>query len=234
MKTNTNTKDASNKLKLVFIPGLGYDSRIFKRLDLTEYPATFLKWIEPLPNEHITDYACRMFKDQDYQDYNVVLIGHSFGGIIAQEIALQYPIKAIILVSSVQKANEIPKWLKLIAKLSLQNILNKEFSIRTIKYWGHSHGFTEKADITLFKSMVTEHSNKYLRWALRALGSWSPKQKPSTLKIYQIHGTNDKTFPIRQLNNVDITLTHGSHIFIYKRPKESTEHLRTLLQSINR
>lgn len=47
-------------MKIYLMPGLGYDCRIFDLLDLNNFDVVRLHWIEPMPREHIHDYAQRL------------------------------------------------------------------------------------------------------------------------------------------------------------------------------
>ena len=76
-------------MKLILIPGLGYDCRIFENLDLTNFDVECLNWIEPKTNEKIHDYSQRLFAKIKNTSERITLIGHSFGGIVAAAFA--YP-----------------------------------------------------------------------------------------------------------------------------------------------
>ncbi|MEM1219413.1 MAG: alpha/beta hydrolase [Bacteroidota bacterium] len=93
---------------LVFIPGLGFDQRIFEQLELPGCSLYFLDWIEPLPEESLRNYAARMAKRLPPEVKQWVLVGHSFGGILAQEMTVFLPADRVILLSSIQKPTENP------------------------------------------------------------------------------------------------------------------------------
>ena len=69
-----------------FISGLGADERVFQFLDLPGIEKKFIRWIEPGKNESIHSYSLRLI-DQIQQNEDLVLVGISFGGMVAQEIA---------------------------------------------------------------------------------------------------------------------------------------------------
>jgi hypothetical protein len=77
--------------------------------------------------------------------------------------------------------------------------------------------------------MVSKHSNKYLQWALKALSSWDTTVIPSRTEIVQIHGTNDKTFPINLIKDPDYTIDQGSHFFVYNQAKKVAGILKNLI-----
>jgi len=205
-------------MKIYLLPGLGYNSRIYDRLNLGDYKVRCLNWIEPEQNELISDYAKRLFVELPPNGEKTILIGHSFGGMVSQEIAAMKRVDKIILISSVKSRAEIPLSFRLVRRLGLHKFFTKEISIETVRYWGGAHGFTEIDEQDLFKTMVGEHSNNYLQWALKSLSNWAPPKIPSDTSIFQIHGAMDKTFPIRLIKNPDVVIENGSHIMLYKQP----------------
>jgi len=213
-------------MKLFLIPGLGYDQRIFSKLDINPNPS-YLTWLEPRPEETIADYALRMAEDiEDSNTEEIVLIGHSLGGVVAQEIAQHMKIKKIVLISSIKNPAELPNSFQWIRKLHLYRFFSKEISIRTVQYWGAAHGFSTNHDQELFKGMISKVSNNYLKWALKVLVTWKGcKFKPET-QLVHIHGTMDKTLTLNKNMNPDYIIQRGSHIMVYKMANRISEILK--------
>jgi thioesterase domain-containing protein len=84
--------------ELYIFSGLGADERVFQRLSFYGFRTTFVKWIVPLKKEKIEDYATRIL-DQ-ITTVNPTLIGLSFGGLIAVEVAKQIETDKVILIAS--------------------------------------------------------------------------------------------------------------------------------------
>ncbi len=97
---------------MFFIPGLGADKRLF-HLQRKAFPQSMaLDWIAPLENESLARYARRWAKRLRLQP-GCILVGVSFGGMIAQEMARQVKPKAVILVGSCRSPTSIPFLLRL-------------------------------------------------------------------------------------------------------------------------
>ena len=218
-------------MKIYLLPGLGYDHRIFQRLKLPDANISFSNWIEPLPYEPIANYAERISEHFVHDQQPIVLIGHSLGGIVAQEIANIIPIEKIILIASIRSREELPFYFKMIKPLYMGNLFTKNLCLKTIKYWGKDHGFITESDQQLFKDMVGNQSNSYLKWAINTLSSWKGAPAKNNTKVIQIHGSNDKTFPIKHLNKVDEIVENGSHIFVYQKPEIASKLIATHLLS---
>ena len=221
-------------MKIYLIPGLGYDDRIFAKLDFDGHQVECLNWIEPQANEPIQAYAERMLAPAANEEDKVVLIGHSFGGIIAQEWVATRNVDKVILVSSIKSRSELPLYFKLVAPLKMHRVFTKEICIKTVKYWGKAHGFVKHTDQELFKSMLQRQSNSYLQWALENLSTWAPPATKGETPIFQIHGTHDKTFPLKLINTPDVTVEQGNHIMLYKRHQEISDIIRRELETLDR
>jgi len=214
-------------VRIVFIPGLGYDSQIFKNLDLSGLELENLNWIEPLPKEKFHDYALRLFSKTKKYSEKTILIGHSLGGAVSQEIASVHQIEKIILISSIKSRKELPFSLKLVKPLRVYKLFTKEISLRTIRFWGATHGFENDEEKNLFKNMVSQHSNAYLQWALRSLSSW--RAPNISTEIIHIHGTKDKTLPFKLIKKPDYIIRNGSHICVLKKAEEITRIIKKFI-----
>jgi len=213
-------------MRLLLIPGLGYDDRIFHNLDLSEFEIEYLNWIEPLKNEHVHAYAQRLFATAKTSSKKTILIGHSLGGIVSQEIASVQPIEKIILVSSLKSRKELPLSFKIVKPLRLSKLFTKWVCIKSVRFWGKSHGF-DTVTTKLFKSMIKKQTNTYLQWALKALSSWQEPKIPDTTEIIRIHGTNDKTLPYKLIEKPDLVIKNGSHICVINKAEIISEFIKS-------
>ena len=98
-------------MKIYLIPGLGFDHRIFSKLNLEEQNIQYFNWIEPLEHESIRKYAERLAEDIVDDGERTLLIGHSLGGILSQEIACFKQVGQIVLISSIKSRKELPAFL---------------------------------------------------------------------------------------------------------------------------
>ena len=205
-------------MQIYFIPGLGFDHRIYDKLDLGDVTPTYLDWIEPQRKESIAHYAARLSEAIDPNATNNVLIGHSMGGMMSREIAAQKNIDRIFLISSIRSRAELPMQFRIMKPLRMHHLMAKQPLIRTIGWWGKGQDYKTREEQELFKSMVGGHSNSYLRWALKELARWQEPELPDTTQVFQIHGTKDKTFPYKRIKNADLPIEGGGHFMVYKHP----------------
>ena len=107
--------------ELYIFSGLGADERVFQRLDFSAFSTTFINWIVPKDNETIEHYATRLL-DQ-IKTTKPTLIGLSFGGLIAVEVAKQIDTEKVILIASAKTNNEIPFYYRFVGQLRLHKLL---------------------------------------------------------------------------------------------------------------
>ena len=105
------------KTPIYFVPGLAASSKIFQYISLPKehFQLFFIEWILPHSiDESIQDYAKRMSKEIKHK--NAILVGVSFGGVMAQEISKHVSLSKLIIISSIKNNNELPKKLQLARK----------------------------------------------------------------------------------------------------------------------
>lgn len=207
------------------LPGLGFDERIFSKIDFGKKRVRHLNWIVPEPAEHIADYAKRMSANIENNGDRIVLIGHSFGGIMAQEMARIVDVQTIILVSSVKCREEIPWRLRAIAPLGLHHLFSKKLIRGTFAWWANSHGYSTAEEQRLFKSMIEKQTDGYLQWALKTVSEWQP-MSATNAKIIHIHGENDKTFPVGLLKQPCRTVKGGTHFMVFNQAETVSKMIR--------
>ena len=205
-------------MKIYCIPGLAFDNRIFSKLDLQNYHIEYINWIKPRHQEIWSNYARRMAIDID-DSQKCILIGHSLGGLLSQEIATFKQVDKIVLISSIQSRAELPFHFKIIRPLRLQYFFTKQFTFATFPLWAKQQDYKTKEAQALFKNMVKKQSNKYLRWALLNLSIWEAPQIPSSTQIFQIHGSLDQTFPVSLIQSPTRLIPQGGHFMIFNYPK---------------
>ncbi|MEM9918666.1 MAG: alpha/beta fold hydrolase [Bacteroidota bacterium] len=215
-------------MNLALLPGLGFDHRIFANLQLPPANILHLNWIDPLSDESIQAYAKRFSLPLGDPAEPWTLIGHSFGGMMAQEIARHRRVDQIILLSSIKSAKENAPVFRTMARLHLHRLFTKKMTIKTFALWAKQHGYETAEEQQLFIDMVEKHSDVYLQWALRQVGNWQGVEGLDT-DIVHLHGTADKTFPAKLIQEPVCLLEGGSHIMLCKRAPEVSALIAEIL-----
>lgn len=106
------------------ISGIGADERIFRRLNIPGVVLQHIKWVEPGKNDTIATYAQKLLPQ--IPEENPVLLGVSFGGMVAIEINKLVPVRQIFLVSSSKTKNEIPFYYRWYGRLGLYRFISPQ------------------------------------------------------------------------------------------------------------
>ncbi|MCP9751582.1 alpha/beta hydrolase, partial [Ferruginibacter sp. HRS2-29] len=88
-------------MKTIYLfSGLGADERVFKYLKFPGHHIVHIKWITALRNEPLAAYAKRLLEQVSTE--HPILIGLSFGGIMAIEVSKLIPTEKVIIIASVK------------------------------------------------------------------------------------------------------------------------------------
>jgi pimeloyl-ACP methyl ester carboxylesterase len=213
--------------RLYFIPGVATDCRVFAELQLPDYKRIYLDWIPPLSRETIEDYACRMAAR--IQDEAPILIGYSFGGIMAIEMAKHLPAATVILISSIKSYRERPLGMWLTASLSLHRLvpteIGKEFRF-AYTWMNDPQTPTER---TFIQEMKDALDPIHTDWAIHQAVSW--RHDDHTPRLFHIHGDQDRIFPIRYVRNC-IPVRGGTHLMLLNKGQEIGAHIHRIVQAV--
>ncbi|MGM9479269.1 alpha/beta hydrolase [Pedobacter sp. GSP4] len=204
-----------------FISGLGADRRIFSKLKLDEkINIIHLDWIEPNKNESLPNYAQRLSNNID-QANPFVLVGVSFGGMIAVEMAKILKPAATIIISSTLLSEHLPSLYRFAGRLRILKFipakLLKSSNTLTQNYYFGTKSSSEK---TLLSKIIKDTDPYFLKWAIGSILNWRNTVRPEN--TYHIHGTNDKILYSR-IAQPDFVIQNGSHFMVYQNAKEISE-----------
>ncbi|MEM1323579.1 MAG: alpha/beta hydrolase [Bacteroidota bacterium] len=214
--------------KVYLLPGLGLDHNIFQRLKIQAAEHHYLDWIVPEEQESIQSYAQRLAAPLQDDPRSAVLIGHSFGGIMAQEIANRLPVRKVIIISSIKSPQENPTRFKMLSLLGLHRYFSKELTLRTFPFWATSFGYPDSDSQRLFTASVARQDNRYLQWALQQLSNWQGIDN-TLIDLAHLHGEEDRTFPIGLIRQ-PVTIVKGAgHLMLFHRAEEISSLINELL-----
>ena len=209
---------------IYFISGLGADERAFRLISLPGYEIHNISWVEPLENENLKSYSIRLAEQITTED--PIIIGLSFGGIIAQEIAKHIKTKKVIIISSLKSRKELPLLYKIAGILRLNRIIPSFFFKKSTFITDIFFGAKGKSDKMLLKNILSSTDTKFLMWAIENALHWNPENTPD---IIHIHGTKDKIIPIRYVKP-DHIINDGGHLMVLNKAREVSSLLQELLK----
>jgi len=212
---------------IYLISGLGADASVFQRLDFKQCETRFIQWIDPKQNETITDYAFRLSKQID--THKPILIGVSFGGMLAVEIAKIIDCQKVILISSAKTKKETPLLYRLFGRLGLHRLipvrLLKHANVLTYFFFG----MKTKAEKELLKGILDATDPVFLKWAMDAIVHW--QNEALVPGLVHLHGDKDRILPIKNISAADFTILNGGHLMTFCQASEINDILEVFLNS---
>ncbi len=212
-------------MKAYFISGLGADKRAFYKIQLPQnYQPVYLDWIKPLPDEAFPEYAKRFSALIDSNE-EFILIGLSFGGMLASEIARIIPPKKLIIISGLSSYKELPWYFKLAGKLGVHRILTPAI-YKQATLLNRFMGVGDKQMKAIVYNYVRNADPEYIRWALNVIVHWLHDERPPDL--IHIHGSNDHLLPCRYVK-ADYVIQQGGHLMVMNKAGEVNKILKQVL-----
>lgn len=213
-------------LRVYIFSGLGVDERAFKNINFYDLDVTHVDCIEQLKNESLTEHAKRISSVITVE--NPILIGLSFGEMVAVEIAKIMNVEKLILISSAKTKNELSMSSRISGKLKLMKLIPekafKESNIITNSLFGAK---TEEEKRFLYE-ILADTNQDFLQWALLEMARWNNTIKPK--HFFHIHGTKDRIIPIRNVEATQL-IKNGGHLMVLNRAKEIEEIILKILST---
>jgi pimeloyl-ACP methyl ester carboxylesterase len=198
--------------KLILLPGLGTDERLFER-QRSAFPDLWVPpWIPPRNGETMADYAARMAEViAKRQTEPFVLGGVSLGGMLSYEIARHVKPQAAVLISSCRTRMGVNGFLRTAGHLWP---VVPTGAFRVVK-------FVSLPALRMFGSLMPEHRRLcakmfsesdpwFMHWAVSAILNWNPDPLGQT-PIFQIHGAHDRLIPAKYVVPDEI-IPDGGHL----------------------
>ncbi|RXK61814.1 alpha/beta hydrolase [Lacibacter luteus] len=211
--------------RIYCISGLGADEKVFSQLKLSNCELIFLQWIPPQENETVQSYAKQIAAF--ITDGHPVLLGVSFGGIVAVEIAKLIHVEKLFLVSTPVTKDEQPWWMRFAGKLRLHKLVKPKPHPLLYPIENYFLGTSSKAERRMANHFRKHIDGRFMHWAINEIVTWNNVTKPAN--CIQIHGTNDKLFPVRKVRTAHI-VKGGGHFMIYNKAAEISSIILNELQ----
>lgn len=199
---------------IYLLPGMTPEYPIFSRLTPLLPESEIVTYLPPRPRESLGSYCVRM---AEHMTADAVLVGVSFGGIVALEISRVLKPRGCILISSIRDPRQLPPWFRVLGRIDprtmsaliemvgkLASVLPKKLSTRSVLRLRKLYG----------------ESGAWHRWATSLVLGWRPK--PFDFPIMQIHGDRDYTFPIRYVS-ADVCIKGAAHSLLVTHPQAAAD-----------
>lgn len=212
---------------IYFLSGLGADWRVFQRLRLEGYCPRHIRWERPRRGEAIEQYARRLLDQVPSEQ--PILVGLSFGGLMAVEMAKLCNPTQVIVISSATTADQIPPYFRLFRWLPLQLVVPFKQLLWAV-YWllNWLFGLRDPEDRSLFKQVLIDTDPCFLKWAMNRVVGWRNQAVPKNL--VHIHGGRDRVFPLGH-RRAHVVLPDGGHLMVLNHAEELSRLMMATLAS---
>lgn len=209
-----------------FISGLGADKRVFNFLDVSFCKPVFVDWIQPHAHETLESYAHRL--SAIIQEPNAIVVGLSFGGMLATEIAKAHPNYKVIIISSNKKHSEFPHWLRIGKYVPIYRWSSEKISKKLNQITSWVLGARSQKTKATLHQIIQESDYAFTLWAIEAIMHWQNEIVPANL--IHIHGTADKLLPYSYVQ-ADYTIAQGEHLMVMDKADEIAALLKQLIEA---
>ena len=211
-------------MNIYLISGLGADERLFQYLKFPEDAnVEYLEWVNPVnKSESLQAYCQRMTWRMEVGQPHII-IGISFGGIVAQELAKITNPSKVILIASIKHHMELPPYFKAMKSVGLHWILGPKLIKSTTILAKKVFGVGGREATEIFSDMVHKTPDLFIPWAIEKVLQWQKTE--ITPNLVHIHGTNDLMFPHKYLQPGYTAIQDGTHAMSITMHKEVSQAL---------
>lgn len=211
--------------KIYVLSGIGADASAFGKVTFGGYSPLFIQWIPPQRKESIAMYSARLLPQ--IKEENPILLGLSFGGIMAIEIAQKIPVQKIIQISSITSSQHISSFMKTIGKMGLHKIAPFKMVNSPNPVTSKIFGVHTKEEKAILYHILQNSDKDFTKWALGEIPKW--KNPPiEHCPVISIHGEKDQIFPLGN-RKCDYVLS-GGHSLPLTHTKELSDILSQVLE----
>ncbi len=209
------------------LSGLGADQRIFQKLDILGYELVPVHWCAYDKDDDLPDYARKMA--MQIPEDNAIIIGVSFGGMLAAEIGKLRPVKKVILISSAKDARELPPVNRFARFMVNNSLIPVSIAKKPSKQIFERFGVETVEEKELLMSILQDTDSGFAKWAIKAIVNW--RSTTHSTDILHIHGTDDHMI-VPQYIKPDCWIQGGTHFMVYQRADEISDIISAYLARI--
>jgi hypothetical protein len=207
------------------VSALGSDSSIYSQLTFDKsLQINHVEWLKPEKRESLEAYCDRLIEENDITSEDIV-IGTSFGGIVATVISLKVHPKETILLSSISRRDEKPLNFKFMQVFRCHKVVPKFLLNKPSMVIGKCFGKVSDEERIVLCEMIRKNDVDLIAWSIDQIMKFDNMTDPPNL--YKINGSQDKVFHIKYIDFDRIL--DGTHLMVYNMPEEVSAILDSLI-----
>ena len=211
--------------KLCFISGLGADEKAFSNLPDFGIPKVDVKWIPNEHNESLYNYAQRLISKYRINQGDII-IGLSFGGLLAQQMAEILGSRYVILISSFRTREDLKFLFRQGLRLHLHKLipeLKSDFIGSLVANYLNSGSQISRP---IIEEMVKETDMKLMKWSIEKIFELKSELAQDVVK-FNLIGSNDRIVKFWH-NETTYEISGGSHFMVF----EEADAVSRIIQNV--
>jgi len=214
------------KQVIYVLSGLGADERAFSRMDWGDLEVHYIPWLSVKRGDDFQEYVQRLAAF--ITDEKFILLGLSFGGMMAQEVAKLKKPEKLILLSSFKGHWEFPCYYRMALAMKLDRLCHPHLlkKLGRLAQWFFGTKL-KKEDGKMLKRIMDETDPHFIAWALNQIGNWKGNK---TIPSISIHGNHDRLIPIQYVQT-DYIIQAGGHFMVWNQAEEISRLIKKILST---
>lgn len=211
------------------LSGLGADERVFDQIDFGDFSPVFIPWESVEPDQSFESYVKLL--STRIKTEKPILIGISFGGIVAQEMSTLLENCPVLIISSVRSRQELSPFMRFSGKIGLHKWMPVKQILKPsrINYW--LFGTKTNPEKTLLNQILADSDPVFTKWAIHQINNWKRKE-PVPAKVLHIHGDADRIFDIKNVHP-DYIIPGGTHFMTVSKHEEVSKVIQEALERLS-
>lgn len=213
------------------LSGLGADERVFDQIDFGSFSPVFIPWepTEQGQDQSLESYAKQLSRHVKVSD--PILIGISFGGIVAQEMSALFDNCPVLIISSAKTRSELTPFMRFSGMTGLHKLMPMKRILRNkwINHW--FFGTKTKHEKKTLDQILADSDPVFTKWAIHQVTNWK-RTKKIPAKVLHIHGDQDRIFRIGNLRP-DYIIPGGTHFMTVSEHEKVSEAIQEALEKLS-
>ncbi|TPG62870.1 alpha/beta fold hydrolase [Hymenobacter nivis] len=205
---------------------MGADERVFQRWQLAG-EAHILNWLPPQPAaEPLAHYAARLAAAVPVAQA-CWLVGVSFGGLLALEMAQLRPLARVVLISSLAGPHELPWPLRVARALGLDRLVPPALLQQLPWAARWAFGVKTQGEYALLRQIIADTDPAFAQWAIGQLLRW--RGVPGPGPTARLHSARDRLLP--PTTGIDCLVAEAGHFLVVSHAAQISQVLNQLAKN---
>jgi len=186
-----------------------------------------VQWLKNQPNESLLNYTQRIIDAYNISSEDII-VGLSFGGLIAQQIAEILNLDYVILISSFRTKDDLNTLFNKGLKFKLHKLMPEVKSKIISEIVANFLNSGTAKSKPVLKKMIESTDMKLMKWSLEKIFEQNKELCPNVIK-YNLIGNKDMIMKPWQ-NETSFLIEGGSHFMVFDKANEITEIISEIVR----